>query len=91
MCSEWHNVQSNSEISGRCELPLIGLELTVICRCEYVVESGERYVGEWEDGKPKWVQSLGDGLEDTSKLSEDMKAKVDAALEVCYQPGPFCG
>jgi hypothetical protein len=47
------------------------------------VESGERYVGEWEDGKPKWVQCLGDGLEETSKLSEDTKAKVDAALEVC--------
>jgi hypothetical protein len=56
-------------------------------RCEYVVESGERYVGEWEDGKPKWVQTLGEGSEETSKLSEDMCAKVEAALKVCV-PGP---
>ena len=52
------------------------------CRCEYIVESGERYVGEWEDGKPKWVQSLGGSAEERDKLSEDMQAKVATALEV---------
>lgn len=52
------------------------------------MESGERYVGEWEEGKPKWVQSLGeDG--DEPNLSDDMQEKVTRALEVRLGPTSF--
>jgi hypothetical protein len=47
------------------------------------VESGERYVGEWEEGKPKWVQSLGENGVEQETLSEEMQAKVAHALQVC--------
>ena len=46
------------------------------------MESGERYVGEWEEGKPKWVQSLGDDDAGQAALSADMQAKVATALQV---------
>lgn len=52
------------------------------CRCEYIVESGERYVGEWEAGKPKWVQALGLEGEALPELLPDMQSKVRQALEV---------
>ena len=61
-----------------------------LCRCEYIVESGERYVGEWEEGKPKWVQSLGDDSMQTEKLSEEMQAKVATALQVLLSQCQAC-
>ena len=51
------------------------------------MESGERYVGEWEDGKPKWVQSLGDDEDGDNDLPEEMQSKVARALEVCHLLG----
>jgi hypothetical protein len=59
---------------------------SVLCRCEYIVESGERYVGEWEAGKPKWVQALGLEGEALPELLPDMQSKVRQALEVCFLP-----
>jgi hypothetical protein len=49
------------------------------------VESGERYVGEWEAGKPKWVQSLGLEGSPPPDIMADMQAKVEQALEVCCE------
>ena len=54
------------------------------------MESGERYVGEWEEGKPKWVQSLGENGMQQETLSDEMQAKVASALKVLLLSDCVC-
>jgi hypothetical protein len=47
------------------------------------VETGEKYAGEWDQGKPKWVQSLGDSaVASATDDSPELSSKIEAAGQV---------
>lgn len=51
--------------------------------CVYTVETNgtwERWAGEWEDGRPNWVESLSKWEKNLPTLSPDVKEKIQKVL-----------